>query len=39
MLEPAEEKAVELVGLELEEALRCGVWVEVGHGRSKELVV
>jgi hypothetical protein len=37
MLEPAEEEGVALVGLELGEVLRCGVWVEVGHGRSKEL--
>ena len=38
MLEPAEGEGVALAGLELGEALQCGVWVEVGHGWSKELV-
>ena len=38
MLEPAEGEVVALAGLELREAFQCGVWVEVGHGRSKELV-
>jgi hypothetical protein len=39
MLEPAEGGEVALVGLELGEVLQCGVWVGVGHGQSKELVV